>query len=88
MNDAIPDANPRRRDGIYVAPSFVPNWGWPELFFSARCLLSGRIVRGPYPERYAEAVRAELGVRFSLPVNRAPLRHPTGAAGQRRRRRG
>jgi len=52
-------------------PSFVPDWGWPEFLITLWSLLTGRIIHGASAERFAEAVKSELGVRFAVPVNRA-----------------
>lgn len=55
----------------FSVPSFVPDWGWPEFLITVRSLLTGSAVRGAGPERFAEAVKSELGTRFAVPVNRA-----------------
>ena len=40
----------------FSVPSFVPDWGWPEFLITLRGLVTGRIVGGAGPERFAEAV--------------------------------
>jgi len=54
---------------FYASPFFVPAWGWGELRATARCLATGRIVRGGEPARLAREVQALLGVRHAVPVN-------------------
>ena len=54
----------------YSIPWCVPQWGWKELIATVKAFLTGTIVDGPSGERFAEAVRDYLGMKFALPVNR------------------
>jgi dTDP-4-amino-4,6-dideoxygalactose transaminase len=54
----------------YRIPWCVPPLGRDELVATLRPLLTGRVVRGPEPERLAEDLRRVLGVAYVLPVNR------------------
>lgn len=55
---------------FYSVPWCVPAWGQKELVATARAILSGNVVHGPFAERFSRAVREYLGMKFVLPVNR------------------
>ena len=55
---------------FYRVPWCVPAWGWREFRITAHCLLRGSVIRGSYPQRFAEAVKDYLGLQYALPVNR------------------
>jgi dTDP-4-amino-4,6-dideoxygalactose transaminase len=48
----------------------VPAWGWRELAATSRSLVTGSVIEGDAPTRFAAAVADQLGVRYALPLNR------------------
>jgi dTDP-4-amino-4,6-dideoxygalactose transaminase len=55
---------------FYQVPWCVPAWGWSEFCVTAYCILAGKIKRGSYSRQLSDAIRAYLGVKYVLPVNR------------------
>jgi dTDP-4-amino-4,6-dideoxygalactose transaminase len=54
----------------YAVPWCVPAWGLEEFGATVASLATGRVTSGPSVDRFTAEVRAFLGVRFALPVNR------------------
>lgn len=55
---------------FYKVPWCVPAWGRRELFATLRCIFTGRVINGSYPEAFAGAVTEFLGLGYAVPVNR------------------
>jgi len=55
---------------FYAVPWCMPAWGWGEFRAMIGCILTGRVLKGPCPQRFADAVREHLGVKYALPMNR------------------
>ena len=55
---------------FYKVPWSVPAWGLCEYIATIRCVLSGKVVIGPYSEAFAVAVKNHLELRYAIPVNR------------------
>ncbi len=53
----------------YQVPWCVPQWGFGEFASTVRCIVTGRVARGPEPMRFADALRACLDVPYALPIS-------------------
>lgn len=55
---------------FYQVPWCVPTWGWKEFCVTMNCILTGHLSKGPYPRRFADAVKDYLGIAYALHTNR------------------
>jgi dTDP-4-amino-4,6-dideoxygalactose transaminase len=55
---------------FYHVPWCVPAWGWREFVITLHCILSGRVIWGPYEKRFENAIRRYLGVSYSISLNK------------------
>jgi dTDP-4-amino-4,6-dideoxygalactose transaminase len=55
---------------LYKIPWCVPAWSWAEFQVTLKCLLTGQIINGPYPQALAETLTKYLGIDYVITLNR------------------
>lgn len=55
---------------FYRVPWCVPAWGWNEFYAIISCIFSGHISRGPYIERFSNAISEYLSIPYIILVNK------------------